>query len=90
MAQVNLINLNKIYPTRDQAVHAVKDLNLTVEDGEIVALLGPSGCGKTSTLRMIVGLETITSGTIAFDGKPVNDLTPDQRNVAMAFETYAL
>ena len=90
MAQVNLINLNKIYPTRDQAVHAVKDLNLTVEDGEFVALLGPSGCGKTSTLRMIVGLETITSGTIAFDGKPVNDLTPEQRNVAMAFETYAL
>ena len=69
MAQVNLINLNKIYPTRDQAVHAVKDLNLTVEDGEFVALLGPSGCGKTSTLRMIVGLETITSGTIAFDGQ---------------------
>jgi multiple sugar transport system ATP-binding protein len=90
MAQVNLTNLNKIYPTRDQAVHAVKDLDLTVEDGEFVALLGPSGCGKTSTLRMIVGLETITSGTIAFDGKPVNDLTPEQRNVAMAFETYAL
>jgi multiple sugar transport system ATP-binding protein len=71
-------------------VHAVKDLNLTVEDGEFVALLGPSGCGKTSTLRMIVGLESITSGTIAFDGKPVNALTPEQRNVAMAFETYAL
>ena len=90
MAQVTLTNLNKIYPTRDHAVHAVKNLDLTVEDGEFVALLGPSGCGKTSTLRMIVGLETVTSGTIAFDGKPVNDLTPEQRNVAMAFETYAL
>ncbi len=90
MAQVTLTDVNKIYPARDRVVHAVKDLNLTVEDGEFVAVLGPSGCGKTSTLRMIVGLEGITSGTIAFDGKPVNALTPEQRNVAMAFETYAL
>jgi multiple sugar transport system ATP-binding protein len=90
MAQVTLTDLNKVYPARDRSVHAVNDLNLTVEDGEYVALLGPSGCGKTSTLRMIVGLEDITSGTIAFDGRPVNDLTPEQRNVAMAFETYAL
>ena len=90
MAQVTLTDVNKIYPARDRMVHAVKDLNMTVEDGEFVAVLGPSGCGKTSTLRMIVGLEGITSGTIAFDGKPVNALTPEQRNVAMAFETYAL
>ncbi len=90
MAQVTLSDLNKIYPARDRSVHAVKDLNLTVKDGEYVALLGPSGCGKTSTLRMIVGLEDITSGTIAFDGRPVNELSPEQRNVAMAFETYAL
>jgi multiple sugar transport system ATP-binding protein len=90
MAQVTLTDLNKVYPARDRSVHAVNDLNLTVEDGEYVALLGPSGCGKTSTLRMIVGLEDITSGTIAFDGRPVNHLTPEQRNVAMAFETYAL
>jgi multiple sugar transport system ATP-binding protein len=90
MAQVTLTDLNKIYPARERNVHAVKDLNLTVADGEYVALLGPSGCGKTSTLRMIVGLEDITSGTIAFDGRPVNHLTPEQRNVAMAFETYAL
>src|SRR5262249_31741777 len=59
-------------------------------DGEFVALLGPSGCGKTSTLRMIVGLETITGGTIRFDDRVVNELAPEQRNVAMAFETYAL
>jgi len=90
MAQVTLTDVNKIYPARDRVVHAVKDLNMTVEDGEFVAVLGPSGCGKTSTLRMIVGLESITSGTISFDGKPVNDLTPERRNVAMAFETYAL
>ncbi len=90
MAQVTLTDVNKVYPSRHGPVHAVEDLNLTVEDGEFVALLGPSGCGKTSTLRMIVGLEAITSGTVAFDGQPMNDLSPEQRNVAMAFETYAL
>jgi multiple sugar transport system ATP-binding protein len=90
MARVTLENVNKIYPSRHGAVHAVKDLSMTVEDGEFVALLGPSGCGKTSTLRMIVGLETISGGTIRFDDTVVNALTPEQRNVAMAFETYAL
>ena len=90
MAQVALTDVNKVYPSRHGPVHAVQNLNLTVEDGEFVALLGPSGCGKTSTLRMIVGLEEITSGTVAFDGRPMNDLSPEQRNVAMAFETYAL
>ena len=90
MAQVSLSKVNKIYPTRHGDVHAVKDLDLEINDGDFVALLGPSGCGKTSTLRMIVGLEAISSGTIAFDGKPVNALEPEARNVAMAFETYAL
>ncbi len=90
MATITLANVNKIYPSRYGDVHAVKDFNLEVADGEFVALLGPSGCGKTSTLRMIVGLENITSGDILFDGKRVNDLEPRERNVAMAFETYAL
>ena len=90
MARVTLDKVNKIYPSRRGPVHAVQDLDLAIEDGEFVSILGPSGCGKTSTLRMIVGLETITTGEIAFDGKPVNDLTPEARNVAMAFETYAL
>jgi multiple sugar transport system ATP-binding protein len=90
MARVTLENVNKVYPSRRGPVHAVKDLTMTVEDGEFVALLGPSGCGKTSTLRMIVGLETITGGTIRFDDTVVNELTPERRNVAMAFETYAL
>jgi multiple sugar transport system ATP-binding protein len=90
MARVTLDNVNKIYGSKHGPVHAVKDLSMTVDDGEFVALLGPSGCGKTSTLRMIVGLETITSGAIRFDDTVVNDLTPEQRNVAMAFETYAL
>jgi len=90
MARVTLQRLNKVYGNAAQAVHAVSDLDLQVEDGEFMALLGPSGCGKTSTLRIIVGLETATSGDILFDHARVNDLTPQQRNVAMAFESYAL
>jgi multiple sugar transport system ATP-binding protein len=90
MARVSLREVNKIYGSGARGVHAVQDLDLEVEDGEFVALLGPSGCGKTSTLRMIVGLETISSGDVLFDGTRVNDLEPQQRNVAMAFETYAL
>jgi len=90
MAKVSLHAVNKIYGSGARGVHAVQNLNLMVEDGEFLALLGPSGCGKTSTLRMIVGLESITSGDILFDETRVNDLEPQQRNVAMAFETYAL
>ncbi|MEO1192281.1 MAG: ABC transporter ATP-binding protein [Pseudomonadota bacterium] len=90
MARVTLSRVNKIYGHGKRAVHAVQDLNLTVNDGEFVALLGPSGCGKTSSLRMIVGLETVTSGSIHFDATDVTHLEPQQRNVAMAFETYAL
>ena len=90
MARVDLKGVNKIYGTGPSSVHAVKDLDLEIRDGEFMALLGPSGCGKTSTLRMIVGLEAISSGEIAFDGRRVNELDPQGRNVAMAFETYAL
>ncbi len=90
MARVSLSKVNKIYGSGSREVHAVHDLDLDIGDGEFVALLGPSGCGKTSTLRMIVGLETITSGDIRFDKTRVNDLEPQARNVAMAFETYAL
>jgi len=90
MARVTLDAVDKVYGAGANAVHAVQDLSLEVADGEFAALLGPSGCGKTSTLRMIVGLEPITAGTIAFDGAVVNALTPEQRNVAMAFESYAL
>ncbi|MDE0391936.1 MAG: ABC transporter ATP-binding protein [Rhodospirillales bacterium] len=90
MARVVLDNINKIYRSRRGNVHAVKDFSLSVEDGEFVSLLGPSGCGKSSTLRMIVGLESVTSGEIRFNDAVVNDLEPQHRNVAMAFETYAL
>ena len=90
MANVSLRKVNKIYGHGKSQVHAVEDLNLEINDGEFVALLGPSGCGKTSTLRMIVGLETITSGSIFFDERDISSLEPQDRNVAMAFETYAL
>jgi multiple sugar transport system ATP-binding protein len=84
------LRLEHIYKTYKGGVEAVKDLNLTVKNGEFLALLGPSGCGKTSTLRMIVGLEEITRGEMYIGDRLVNKLEPNHRNVALAFETYAL
>src|SRR5438105_12057164 len=71
-------------------VHAVKNLNLHVDEGQFLVLLGPSGCGKTTSLRMLAGLERISSGTIRIGGTIVNDLPPRSRNVAMVFQSYAL
>lgn len=84
------LRLEHIYKTYKGGVEAVKDLNLTIRNGEFLALLGPSGCGKTSTLRMIVGLEAITKGDMFIGDRRVNDLEPSERNVALAFESYAL
>lgn len=86
MAAITVENLVKNYGT----VQAVRGISFEVKDGEFVALLGPSGCGKSSTMRMIAGLEEISGGTIYFNGKPVNTVRARDRNVAMAFETYAL
>jgi ABC-type sugar transport system ATPase subunit len=72
------------------STEAVSNVSLRIKDGEFMVLLGPSGCGKTTTLRIIAGLETPTSGDIYFDGKKVNDLEPRERNVAMVFQEYAL
>ncbi|MCD6446285.1 ABC transporter ATP-binding protein [Candidatus Bathyarchaeota archaeon] len=86
MAEVRLVDVWKKYGN----VEAVKNLNLHCKDGEFLALLGPSGCGKTSTLRMIAGLEEITSGSIYIGDKRVNDLPPKEREISLAFENYAL
>lgn len=87
MASIELRNLRKTY---DQKLWAVDDVSLEIPDGELLALLGPSGCGKSSTMRMIAGLEELSGGEIYFDGKLMNRVPPQNRNVAMVFETYAL
>jgi multiple sugar transport system ATP-binding protein len=87
MSTVEFKNVWKIY---DGDVVAVQDANFICEDGEFIAVLGPSGCGKSSSLRMIAGLEKVSKGEIKFDGKVVNELTPRERNIALAFESYAL
>ncbi len=74
----------------DEGVVAVQDFNLTVHDQEFVVLVGPSGCGKSTTLRMIAGLEDISSGDLYIDGKRVNDVAPKDRDIAMVFQSYAL
>ncbi len=86
MASIKWENLTKDFGE----VIAVNNMNLECEDGEFLSLLGPSGCGKTTTLRMTAGLETPTEGAIYFDDKPITQLSPRDRNVAMVFENYAL
>jgi multiple sugar transport system ATP-binding protein len=87
MAEVALQNVRKTYPGGFQAVH---DFSLQIADGEFVVLVGPSGCGKSTTLRMIAGLEDITSGTISIGTRVVNDVHPKDRDIAMVFQNYAL
>lgn len=87
---LSLTGLNKFYGSETSGVHAVKQLDLEVQEGEIVALLGSSGCGKTTTLRMIAGFEEVSSGTISIDDREIHRLAPVERNVAMAFEGYSL
>jgi multiple sugar transport system ATP-binding protein len=87
MAQVVLSGINKYY---DGNVHAVKDVNLDIRDREFMVFVGPSGCGKTTTLRMIAGLEAISSGDIRIGAQRVNDLAPMDRDIAMVFQNYAL
>jgi len=87
MASLSLKNINKIY---DNNVQAVFDFNLDVKDGEFIVLVGPSGCGKSTTLRMIAGLEDISSGTLIIDGEDVTTKPPKDRDIAMVFQNYAL
>nr|MCR5416039.1 ATP-binding cassette domain-containing protein [Pseudobutyrivibrio sp.] len=87
MADINLKNINKVYPNGFQAV---KDFNLDIKDQEFIIFVGPSGCGKSTTLRMIAGLEEISSGELLIDGKLMNDVEPKDRDIAMVFQNYAL
>ncbi len=91
MARVVLENVSKVFGgPKGERIHAVRDLSLTVEDHEFIVLVGPSGCGKSTTLRMIAGLEEVSSGTIRIDGKVVNDIEPKDRDIAMVFQNCAL
>ena len=87
MATVSLTNVNKVY---DGNVHAVIDFNLKIKDKEFIVFVGPSGCGKTTTLRMVAGLEEITSGELRIDDEIVNDVAPKDRYIAMVFQSSAL
>ncbi|MGB0203149.1 MAG: ABC transporter ATP-binding protein [Acholeplasmataceae bacterium] len=87
MATLQLKDINKIYPN---GVQAVFDFNLSIKDKEFIVFVGPSGCGKSTTLRMIAGLEEITSGELYIDEEMVNDKAPKDRNIAMVFQSYAL
>src|SRR4029434_3649931 len=87
MPDINLIAANKIYPPD---VKAVEDVTLHIREGEFMILLGPSGCGKSTTLRMIAGLESISSGDLYLGERRANDVDPRDRNLAIVFQNYAL
>jgi len=87
VAQVTLDQVSKVYPN---GFEAVKDLSVEIEDGEFLVLVGPSGCGKSTALRMVAGLEEITSGELRIAGRRVNEAAPKDRDIAMVFQNYAL
>ena len=87
MASLSLENVCKVYPNGYQAV---QNFNMEIADKEFIIFVGPSGCGKSTTLRMIAGLEDISSGTFKIDGKVMNDVEPKDRDIAMVFQNYAL
>ena len=87
MSSVTLKNICKSY---NKNVQTVKNINIDIKDKEFIVLVGPSGCGKSTTLRMIAGLEEITSGELYIGDKLVNDIHPKDRDIAMVFQNYAL
>ncbi|MGN8817838.1 ABC transporter ATP-binding protein [Oribacterium sp. HCP28S3_H8] len=87
MSEISLVNVSKLYKN---GFYAVKDCNVTIHDHEFFMIIGPSGCGKSTTLRMIAGLEKISSGELYIDGELSNMLEPQERNLAMVFQNYAL
>ncbi|THE63978.1 ABC transporter ATP-binding protein [Salinadaptatus halalkaliphilus] len=90
MTSIDLDNVSKVYDPNGEAIEAVSDLDISIQDGEFLVFVGPSGCGKTTTLRAIAGLESITDGSIVFGGEDVTDARPRERGVAMVFQDYAL
>lgn len=87
MGSIKFVNVNKVYPN---GFHAIHDFNLDVKDGEFIVFVGPSGCGKSTVLRMLAGLEEISSGDLLLDGEKVNDRPPVDRDIAIVFQDYAL
>ena len=87
MAEIELNNLTKIYPNN---ITAVQNISLKINEGEFIVFLGPSGCGKSTILRMIAGLESITSGEIKINNKIVNNVDSSERDLAIVFQNYAL
>ena len=87
MASISLEGVSKVYPN---GYEAIRGLDLTIDDGELMVVVGPSGCGKTTVLRMVAGLESVTSGTVRIGGEVMNDVTPRDRDIAMIFQSYAL
>ncbi|MGI9499776.1 MAG: ABC transporter ATP-binding protein, partial [Geminicoccaceae bacterium] len=86
MARITLRNIEKSFG----ATRVISDVNIDIVDGEFLTLVGPSGCGKSTMLRIIAGLETQDSGDVEIDGRPVNDIRPSLRDLAMVFQSYAL
>jgi sn-glycerol 3-phosphate transport system ATP-binding protein len=87
MSTLTLSGVNKRY---DNGAHAVRGVDMSIADGELVVFVGPSGCGKSTLLRMVAGLESITEGEVAIDGRRINEISPADRDVAMVFQNYAL
>ena len=90
MASLELDSLTKVFQDGNEQVIAVDDVTVEIADGEFLVVVGPSGCGKSTTLRMVAGLETVSSGTISLDDRVINDVKPQDRDIAMVFQSYAL
>jgi multiple sugar transport system ATP-binding protein len=90
MANLELDDVRKVFQDGDDEIVAVDDVSIDIRDGEFLVLVGPSGCGKSTTLRTVAGLETITDGEIRLDGARINERSPQERDIAMVFQSYAL
>ncbi len=90
MAELELDSLTKVFQDGNDRIVAVDEVSVSIDDGEFVVVVGPSGCGKSTTLRMVAGLETVTSGTIRLDGESIEDVKSQDREIAMVFQSYAL